>query len=106
MTCVGSTWLTPGHPVRICKSSFLNQNEENESKMWVRPVEIVKPVALEIDYVYNFVVENRSSLFVNGLEVCTLGQFCEGIDEITPSNPHNFFGSEEVVQSLERSGNN
>lgn len=32
-------------------------------------------VEMEIEYVYHFSVEGRSSMFVNGFEVCTIGQF-------------------------------
>lgn len=48
-----------------------------------------------MNVVYNFAVSNRSSLFVNNYEVCTLGQFCEGIDD-----ENSYFGSERVIEYL------
>lgn len=48
-----------------------------------------------VSEVYNFAVENRSSLFVNEIEVCSLGQFCDGIDD-----ENSFFGSERVINFL------
>jgi hypothetical protein len=82
--CIGQTWVTPEHPIRI-------------EGHWRRPNELGEKVAIaEENAVYNFVLSNRSSLFVNGLEVATLGQFCEGIDDLG-----SFFGSERVVHHLQ-----
>lgn len=82
--------LTPGHPVKL-------------NGKWMRPEELlassltnnVKEVKMKVDEVYNFVVEKRSSLYLNKIEVSTLGQFCEGIDE-----ENSYFGSERVIDYL------
>jgi hypothetical protein len=84
VTCVGSTWLTDGHPV--CLDSF-------GMRVWQRPSELAPIFHMKTDTLYNFVVEGRSSIFVNDLEVCTLGQFCPGLDAVD-----SYFGSELVVQ--------
>jgi hypothetical protein len=84
--CVnGQTWVTPEHPIRL-------------DGHWRRPHALgACIVALaEESAVYNFVLVNRSSLFVNGVEVATLGQYCEGIDSVD-----SFFGSERVVRHLQ-----
>lgn len=84
MVRVGMTWVTSGHPV--CVDSF-------GKREWKRPHEIATPVANKIDAVYNFILESRSSIFVNELEICTLGQFCPGIDVAGET----YYGSESVV---------
>jgi hypothetical protein len=82
--CVGRTWLTPSHPIRI-------------DAKWLQPIEKGEAVEIEEEMeVFNFVLANRSSLFVNDLEVCTLGQFCDGIDK-----EDSFFGTERVVRHMQ-----
>jgi hypothetical protein len=87
MAYVGLAFLTAGHPV--C------QRTESGQRVWRRPSECGTHSFCAVDYVYNFVVETRSSMFINDLEVCTLGQFCPGIDNDTDDN---YFGSERVVE--------
>jgi hypothetical protein len=104
MARVHDTWLTAGHPVRVRRSEFIaggggesscNGEMLNCALSWHRPSDLVEPVPLFVDYLYNFVLDTRSSVLVNGLEVSTLGQFCEGID-----NEDSFFGSERVVETV------
>lgn len=89
MVAVGSLLITPLHPIRVAAAS-------QSAKEWVRPKDIAPTVELEVPEVFNFVVENRGSLFVNNIEVCTLGQFCSGID-----SADSYFGSERVVTYLQ-----
>lgn len=88
---IGEAILTPNHPVK------LNQK-------WIRPEELVnmpsmadnvKKLNMNINEVYNFIVDKRSSIYLNDTEVSTLGQFCEGIDD-----ENTYFGSERVVDYL------
>lgn len=63
---VGEAIVTPNHPVRLVNSQ--------QRRVWVRPQQIAAPFVLpECEEVYNFVLESRTSLFVNGTEVSTLG---------------------------------
>lgn len=74
---------------------IIHQKSLTLSRCWVRPIDHY-PVNLRyVTALYNFVLESRSSLIVDGIEVCTLGQFCEGIDDMD-----SFFGSERVVQEI------
>jgi hypothetical protein len=76
--------ITPLHPMKI-------------NNHWCVPMNLTKKfIRNDSNYVYNFIVENRSSIFVNGYEVCTLGQYCEGIDK-----EDSYFGSERVVDYLQ-----
>jgi len=85
MVRIGKALLTPGHPVKFGMD------------VWKRAKDFPERVfiSMDINEVFNFVIESRSSIFVDGLEVSTLGQFCYGIDE-----QGSFFGSELVVEEL------
>jgi len=84
---VGKTLLTPGHPVLI-------------DSVWKRSKDVSLEGLMNVSEVFNFVVESRSSLFVDGLEVSTLGQFCSGVDQIG-----SHYGSELVVDELKMDPN-
>jgi hypothetical protein len=103
MSRVQETCLTPGHPVRVRRESDIasakhgsaSVGKEEEQFCWRRPCDLVESFPCYVDYLYNFVLDTRSSIIVDELEVCSLGQFCEGIDD-----EKSFFGSERVVRSL------
>lgn len=76
--------LTPWHPYK-----------DPRTKQWMFPAENVETVLIECDKVYNFVMKNRSSIIVNGIECCTLAHNLSG-DVIE----HEFFGTENVVTNL------
>jgi hypothetical protein len=88
---VNSLLITPKHPIR---SSTFDVHDAS-GKEWILPKEIAPVESLHCCELFNFVVENRGSLFVNNVEVCTLGQFCAGID-----GEDSYFGSERVVTYL------
>jgi len=77
--------VTAGHPI-FTSSGWIRASQCPHSSRGVFP---------EVSAVYNFVLDSRSSLFVNGTQVSTLGQFCIGIDD-----ENSYFGSERVVQYL------
>lgn len=80
---VNGAWVTPDHPVYV-------------NLRWIRPRDFFSVIEIEEEMeVYNFILSSRSSLFVNEVEVCSLGQFCEGVDDMS-----SFFGSERVVDHL------
>lgn len=86
MIQIGELILTKGHPV------FLDN-------CWKRPEAIGVPYSASetITQVYNFILAgSRSSIFINGFEVATLGQFCLGVD-----TEDTYFGSERVVNHLQ-----
>jgi hypothetical protein len=83
---IGSTWLPAGHPVR--QDSF-------GKRVWRRPSSLATTCFIIIESLYNFVVESRSSIFVNNLEISTLGQLCPGLDDVSDEI---YLGSELVVQ--------
>lgn len=70
---VNDTWMTPGHP------AFLNNNWQLPSNLISFIKHSQSEFHMEVEEVFNFVLESRSSLIVNGLEVSTLGQFCFGM---------------------------
>lgn len=53
--------VTRGHPVRL------------RSHDWIRPESVGEAFAMDIDEVYNFVVEGRGSIWVNSIECASLG---------------------------------
>jgi hypothetical protein len=70
---VGAAVVTPNHPVHVRLPGV-------ETAVWRRPRDLGQPFVLpECTQVYNFVLESRSSLFVNGQEVSTLGMLGEDL---------------------------
>lgn len=76
--------LTPWHPYK-----------DPHTKQWMFPAENVGTILIECDKVYNFVMKNRSSIIVNGIECCTLAH-----NMIGNVIEHEFFGTEAVVTNL------
>lgn len=94
MSAIGAAIVTAGHPVRVQDrwqraGDLVAQWQEHGGELECREL------VMDIAETYNFSLNTRSSLIVNGLEVCTLGQFCDGIDD-----GDSFFGSEAVVNEL------
>jgi hypothetical protein len=74
--------VTKGHPIRLQRSDRVNaildeKNGDscsyNSSSEWIRPENVGVALELDIDEVYNFVIEGNSSIWVNGIECASLG---------------------------------
>jgi hypothetical protein len=74
--------ITPWHPVK-------------KDGKWRFPNDLNLPVYTDCDYVYNIVMENRSSVVVNDTICCTLGHNLKG-DIIG----HDYFGTDKVINHL------
>lgn len=83
----GKHLLTSTHPIRL-----------RGAKNWIMPRDAFPVKDIWIDVLYNFVVDTRSSIFINGIEVASVGQCCEGIDPEDGSSP---FG-ERMVDTLKK----
>ena len=79
---IGGLFITQYHPVII--------NSE-----WVFPIDKGELKDMECDYVYNFILNDRKSIYVNNIICCTLGHGLEG-----PIIGHPFFGTEKIVNNL------
>ena len=82
LVSINNILITPWHPVKH------NDN-------WIFPLDISKPQATYIDYVYNFVFENHYSMLVNGVECIGLGHEQQG-----PVLYHPYYGTQCVIQDL------
>ena len=82
-TLNGGLKITPWHPI------FLNNK-------WVFPENITPSENTNINEVYNFILEDNHSIYVNGYECITLGH---GIidDEVAK---HDFFGTRKIVECM------
>lgn len=74
--------ITPYHPIL-----YFNR--------WTFPHQLSTPIEYNCDYVYNIVLNDRKSIYVNGTKCCTLGH---GIDGDVIGHP--FFGTEVVIDNL------
>jgi hypothetical protein len=80
--------VTPFHPIRL---PFTGR--------WQFPAKMGDSLGSEvdIDFIYNFVLDRWHILNINGVEVITMGHsYTEGILK------HPFFGSKKVIEALER----
>ena len=78
--------MTPHHPIRT-------SNMHN----FAIPTEVLHEKII-IDVVYNFVLRNRSHLFVNNVEAPTLG---DG-DRDDPVLAHDYWGTKRVISDIEQ----
>jgi len=85
MVEINGLLITPWHPVKI-------------SGKWKFPVEVSTSKPIEIDYVYNLVLNNGVSVVINGIECITLGHGIKG-DEVAS---HAYFGTDKVIRDLSR----
>jgi len=74
--------ITPWHPL-------IHNNE------WVFPINLVAEVEQEIDYIYNVVLENGTSISINNLVLCTLGH---GLNAEIVNHP--YFGTKRIIDDL------
>ncbi len=85
--------ITPFHPIRL----------NNE---WKFPISLIDPMAtsdenlplVDCSAVFNFVLSSGHSIFVNGVEACTLGHEFNENSVVR----HPFFGSTRVVDDLKQ----
>jgi len=82
---IGTLCITTRHPV-----SWKNGK-------WRRPIELGQCEMVFVEKLYNFVVEGRGSVIIDGVQVSTLGQFVPGID-----NENSYYGSERCVDELKK----
>jgi hypothetical protein len=123
MDVSASLCLTPRHPVRVqgrwrWPEDLAMVERGGGEKLTHFPSARLEHVRC---FLYNFVTDSRASLLVNGREVCSLGQHCDGLDDVNPSQTPrrfeeeinespsapvaavaSFFGSERVVTELQK----
>lgn len=76
--------ITPGHPIKW-------------QGAWIKPKSFVEPQQIQCDYFYNLVVDCGHVAKVNGVELILLGHdYTQGILK------HRYFGSERVIQDLQK----
>jgi hypothetical protein len=87
MTKLGDLQITPWHPVRL--------TSQRGEQIWVFPTDIpgtgegISPV------VYNFVLSNEHTVFIDGIECVTLGHdFKKGLVA------HSYFGTSKVIEDM------
>ena len=77
--------LTPWHPIKI-------------EGAWKFPSKLKRGKMEYCDVIYNLVLDNNHSVFINGLEVVTLGHGLK--DNLIVE--HEYFGTEKVVNDLKK----
>ena len=83
----------------ICKCSKLLVTEWHPIKHqnnWKFPIDIHKSKVHNIPYVYSFVVENSTTVYIEGWECITLGHKIKN-DSVAS---HDFWGTEKVIECL------
>jgi len=82
MCKVSNMLITPWHPIIY-------------GDQWVFPINIAEEVEIELDCIYNIVLETGHVLFINNCPVVTLGHnFTE------PIVSHPYYGSQEIIKDL------
>jgi len=76
--------ITPWHPVRI-------------NNQWKFPYHLGPTTERNCSAVYNFVLETKHIMIINGIECVTLGHGFEG-DVIQ----HSYFGTQRVINDLQK----
>lgn len=81
-----SGWLgTPNHPIK--------KNGE-----WIHPKSLSKPKMMECDYVFSFLLKNRTTVIINDFESATFAHNLSDNNVIE----HDYFGTEKVVSDLKK----
>jgi hypothetical protein len=83
----GGVLVTPWHPVRV-----------KGSDAWKFPADIGQIHFYSCDMVYNFVLENGTSLPIGPFDAISLGH---GIDD-DPVAKHEYFGTSKIIQDLKK----
>ena len=81
---IGDLLITPFHPI------LFDNN-------WYFPKDIIKPMPYECTEVYTFAVESNHIILVNSVPCVCLGHNFKG-----PIIEHNFFGTNQILQDLEK----
>ena len=84
MTQVGNLLITPWHPIRI-------------NDQWVFPRVNYPTSTMRTSHVYNLVLESGHTVFVDGIECCTLAH-----NFVEPVVQHDYFGTDRVVEDLKQ----
>ena len=85
--------ITPYHPIKYTKQSLYS-----ELNQWTYPVDVKKSENMDVEYVYNIVLEKPGSyITIDGIDCCTLGHELEDNDVIK----HDFYGK-KIIDELEQ----
>ena len=85
MVEINGLQITNWHPIRIKGD-------------WVFPTSIVAPKTVNIDYVYNFVLDMLHIMVINNIECCTLGHGMTNNNVIK----HEYFGTNKIINDLRK----
>jgi hypothetical protein len=81
---INNMLITPWHPIKI-------------NNKWIFPNDMNPPSDVYIDYIYNIVLNDHHIVYINGIEVVTLGHnFTDSIVS------HPYLGTSRVINDLER----
>eukprot|EP00656_Telonema_subtile_P016553 TRINITY_DN18750_c0_g1_i2.p1 TRINITY_DN18750_c0_g1~~TRINITY_DN18750_c0_g1_i2.p1 ORF type:complete len:122 (-),score=33.86 TRINITY_DN18750_c0_g1_i2:27-392(-) len=83
VTLTSGLVLTPYHPIK-------------QQGLWCFPLDVEKPVEVQCDAVYSFVLDRGHTLEISGIECVCLGHGIHG--DVVAS--HSFFGTNQVVDAL------
>ncbi len=81
MCNIGNMLITPWHPVLVGS--------------WAFPINLVESKPVQINYIYNIVLESGHVLFINACPVVTLGHNFTG--QVVA---HPYYGSQQIIQDL------
>ena len=89
MVNINSLLITPWHPILSWS------NNEGE---WKFPIKELFSTLVDIDYIYNIVLEMGHIVILNGISVVTLGHGFTDNDVIK----HDYYGTEKVIEDLKK----
>jgi Mg-chelatase subunit ChlD len=82
MCLINGIYITPWHPIKYNQS-------------WIFPINISQEYNVEIDWIYNVVLENGCCLFINTIPVITLGHNLND-----PIAYHPYYGTQLIINDL------
>ena len=82
--------ITPWHPVyyRLNKLQY----------EWVFPIKILSSTKVDIDYIYNIVLDSGHTMIINDITVVTLGHDFKDNNVVQ----HDYYGSDKVINDLKK----
>ena len=93
MCKINDLCITPWHPLIM----YSPEPKLNYNGQWVFPVNIAPQQNIQLDWIYNIVLESGVSICINNLMMATLGH---GLND--PIIAHEYFGTQNIINDLSK----
>jgi len=90
MVNINGMLITPWHPI--------HHETRKHKHEWVFPINILSSINVEIDYIYNIVLESGHVMVINDIKVITLGHDFKDNSVVQ----HDYYGSDKVINDLKK----